>query len=51
MASTVSLSPDSPDPNPIPPNPLKEAVMADPEYELTDDGEDYAVGDIEDVEG
>ena len=31
--------------------PLKEAVMADPEYELTDDGEDYAVGDTEDVEG
>jgi len=25
--------------------------MADPEYELTDDGEDYAVGDTEDVEG
>jgi len=25
--------------------------MVDPEYELTDDGEDYAVGDIEDVEG
>ena len=34
-----------------PPNPLKEAVMADPEYELTDDGEDYAAADIEDVEG
>ena len=50
MASTVSLSPDSPDPNPIPPT-IEEAVMVDPEYELTDDGEDYAVGDIEDVEG